>query len=86
LELVEYFSFSFVQPELINNKYFILNLNKKPLPLIMLIIRVEVEFVMIEHHQVLIELNHYRLVINAYYVEVSDAFVRFDEVHHHVVV
>jgi hypothetical protein len=56
------------------------------LHLLVWIILVEVVFVMIEHHQVLIELNHYHLVINAYYGSVIDAFVRFDEMHHHVVV
>jgi hypothetical protein len=56
------------------------------LQLIVWIILGEVEFVTIEHHQVVIALNLDHLVLVAYSVQVIDAFVQFDEVHHHVVV
>jgi hypothetical protein len=40
---------------------------------------------MIVHHQGVIALNLDHLVINVHYVQVIDAFVQFDEEHHHVV-
>lgn len=59
---------------------------RKNLHWIIWIILVEVVFVMLESHRVLIAGDHDHLVINVCYGEVIDAFVQFDEMHHHVVV